>query len=443
VERAFFSSIITKLNGGMSLKRLRASCAESSKTPGNDTIVTSINNALQSSSDATVEYGSAPVFGPMLQVKSLSFNSNAESEVWLKKARVDAIIGASPSSRSGVVTAVRCYLAFCVNARIDELALPPKADILLAWSTQFRNHLTFRNYIALLRTACQILDVSTAGFDPGLLRKATVAIEKRLLWKPREKFFITAEMLQRLLPLLSERYSFNMSMLFLVSYIFLLRLPSEAVHMVKVSPQDVAARCQSQICVDASSLRLTLARRKNMLRGSTMFRTCWCGSNAHKTSLCPIHVFGMWLQSLPAGTSLFAGISPKSALAALRDCLHIMGVSNFALYRTHDLRRGHAQDMVNWGARLCEILAAGQWRSPSFMAYIDVASLECAAAVEAHQDDSSGDEDEQLTSDRTEAVVVDDPEVQRQALDHKLSNMKNIVSSIVSAPLRSDVYQID
>jgi hypothetical protein len=42
-----------------------------------------------------------------------------------------------------------------------------------------------------------------------------------------------------------------------------------------------------------------------------------------------------------------------------------------ASYGTHDIRRGHAKDLQMSGASLAETLAAGQWRSPAFMKYLD------------------------------------------------------------------------
>jgi hypothetical protein len=83
-----------------------------------------------------------------------------------------------------------------------------------------------------------------------------------------------------------------------------------------------------------------------------------------------------------------------------------------ATYTTRDFRRGHAQDLVDagWpfvalhfhglascslGARIGEILRAGEWRSPAFMAYLDVTALEAAAVVEA----ALGEEDSELGSD--------------------------------------------
>ena len=62
-------------------------------------------------------------------------------------------------------------------------------------------------------------------------------------------------------------------------------------------------------------------------------------------------------------------------------------------FRTHDLRRGHAQDLADSGAPLVDILNAGQWRSPAFLEYLDINSLERDAVLQAHGDEASSDDD--------------------------------------------------
>ena len=52
----------------------------------------------------------------------------------------------------------------------------------------------------------------------------------------------------------------------------------------------------------------------------------------------------------------------------------------------------HARDLQANGAPLHTILAAGEWRSPAFLQYLDVNELEADAVVEAHMDESSGDD---------------------------------------------------
>ena len=178
-------------------------------------------------------------------------------------------------------------------------------------------------------------------------------------------------------------------MLFLVSYVFLLRMPSEALPMVTVGGGIGAPGEQSVIYLEDEVVHLKLAKRKNRQKGSLLKRSCWC--KACRLT-CPVHVLWQYLSSQPAGFRPFEKISAAKALCRLRDILQVLKVPEFESYRTHDFRRGHARDMQADGASLGEILAAGQWRSPAFMSYMEYHELEHDAVVEAHLVESS-DED--------------------------------------------------
>ena len=45
------------------------------------------------------------------------------------------------------------------------------------------------------------------------------------------------------------------------------------------------------------------------------------------------------------------------------------------------------------GASLYEILAAGEWKSPAFMAYLDLNCLDRDLVVQAHMDEEASEED--------------------------------------------------
>ena len=96
---------------------------------------------------------------------------------------------------------------------------------------------------------------------------------------------------------------------------------------------------------------------------------------------------------MPVGGALFSGFSSALVLRCLRSRLASLGVPSAELYRTHDFRRGHAQDLLARGATLREILEAGGWRSPAFLRYLDLVELEREAVVEAHllESDSDGE----------------------------------------------------
>ena len=130
------------------------------------------------------------------------------------------------------------------------------------------------------------------------------------------------------------------AMLYALSYIFMLRVPSEGLPM-RVGPMPQGS-AQSVIECGESELILHLRRRKNRPMGGSMTRPCWCKSSP---STCPVHMFGRCIKKIASGTALFASISSRRALDKLRYILDDIGVVDAHKYRTHDLRRGHARDM--------------------------------------------------------------------------------------------------
>ena len=145
--------------------------------------------------------------------------------------------------------------------------------------------------------------------------------------------------------------------------------------------------------MEDGSLVIVLARRKNKAHGSRLTRKCWC---ERSSTTCPVHVIGHMVNTLAHGTPLFTGWTAPTALVELRRLLGVTGVRHAELYWCHDIRRGHALDLQLAGSPLHEILAAGEWRSPAFLQYLDRHALERDMVHEAQglEDalDSDGDE---------------------------------------------------
>ena len=105
---------------------------------------------------------------------------------------------------------------------------------------------------------------------------------------------------------------------------------------------------------------------------------------------------GKFFATLVIGTKPFAGLSPAKALPNLRQILNELGIPRANEYRTHDLRRGHADDIAKTGGRLIELLQMGEWadKSMAYMSYLDYMKLEAETVVNAHgTDDASSDEE--------------------------------------------------
>ena len=91
------------------------------------------------------------------------------------------------------------------------------------------------------------------------------------------------------------------------------------------------------------------------------------------------------------GTVPFEVFGPAVCLAKLRRRLRELEVPKAGLYKLHDFRRGHAQDLLESGAGLALILKAGEWKSAAFLAYVDWSRLEEKAVLEAQLADSDGE----------------------------------------------------
>ena len=178
----------------------------------------------------------------------------------------------------------------------------------------------------------------------------------------------------------------DLAMLCLAGYTFLLRVPSEGIPIAAHEFQGAGAPV---FRIHADTVELWLPKRKNRMHPVSILRKCWCKTDA---ATCPVHVLGAYFKELSESAQPFIGMSQGSVLDGIRRMLAAMAVPSAALYRTHDLRRGHAEDMRINGASLGEILRAGDWRSPAFLHYLDAEQLELDRTVEAHLDDSSGEE---------------------------------------------------
>jgi hypothetical protein len=334
--------------------------------------------------------------GPTAAVRGLDkalFDSEDGRYEWVRRARMDAIIGSAPLSIPSAISALRCWGAFAdkaLGANGDHF--PPTIEGLLSWSRLFRCSRTFANYVAKVRLACHIADVSATNVDDPAIACAKAAIRKAEP-PPMPKLFIKKPLLVRLWRAARLEGDMVTACLYLMAYTFMLRVPSEALPL-RVGSVGMSERpelgAHSACAIIDGSLVLCLSRRKNRQHGSRLTREGWCDRDSET---CPVHVLGAWLTTFLVGAHPFSSISAARALANLRGHLVLLGVDKARHYRLHDFRRGHAQDMSENGATLCEILAAGEWRSPAFLVYLDAAELETRAVIEACQAESGGESD--------------------------------------------------
>ena len=92
----------------------------------------------------------------------------------------------------------------------------------------FRCERTFENYLGHARVGCLLAGKPDQVFDEPALRRAKVAIKKRLLFIPRERMFIRHPMLLKSLKHANEVPKWKLTVPWmLAAYVFMTRVPSE------------------------------------------------------------------------------------------------------------------------------------------------------------------------------------------------------------------------
>lgn len=330
--------------------------------------------------------------GKLLQA---SWHSGEERTEWLEKARTQAIAGSCPKSHASVLSGMRFYSWFAMNMlQLRGDLLPPSIDSLLQYSRLFKHDRTFSNYLSALKLACELQGKSVDVFQHPSIRRAKQSIKKRKLNPPKEHTWIDLQLLELLLSLVITRPELrDMMMLFIASYAFLLRLPSEGLPMAARSCPAGAETPVFSI-TDEGEAKLWFPCRKHKLYPTYLLRKCWCKASP---TTCPVHILGSYMQSHSAGHQPFAHIRADQARLALRMMLAEIGVPNAEHYGTKVFRRGHTEDMVEHGSRIGEIAEAGTWSSRAFSDYLSKFRLERDRVAEAKccpAEDSSSESDD-------------------------------------------------
>jgi hypothetical protein len=202
---------------------------------------------------------------------------------------------------------------------------------------------------------------------------------------PAEKFRTRRAAVAALVRLARNENDLVSAWLYVLSYAFLLRVPSEAVGIMlgyngELHDGQLPGGQHSRLNMIGDSLCLQLYRRKHKPHGSKMRRSCWC---AECRDTCPVHALANMFSVTEATARPFM-LRAGSINAVLRRRLAIMDTPQAASYDTRCFRRGHAEDIAHSDSGLREILAAGEWSSKRFREYLDVERLEDAAVVAAH-----------------------------------------------------------
>jgi hypothetical protein len=235
---------------------------------------------------------------------------------FLENSRAAAVMGNCPKSRKNFRSGVTLWCSFVKALHgQEEAGWPPRLDDMLAWTHSFTCLGTFCNYEGQVRTAAIALGLPVpAACDPAL-KRARGAIAKRMLSAPRPKVFLQRSTVFNMLAVDTEM----LGMLWVASYVFLLRVPSEALPMAKGGEGVVGQSVLS--LVDPTTVELRLGCRKNKPRGERLRRSCSCRDSG-RHPMCPVHaLWHAFFAKLEPGAQPWAHLAPRAVISHIRGTL--------------------------------------------------------------------------------------------------------------------------
>ena len=154
---------------------------------------------------------------------------------WVAEARVTAVLGSCPHTLQSLQSGVNNYLSYCeIALGSREAGLPPTVDTLLGWSHTHRCAGTFSNYVGHVASYCLAVGIECPSTSHPAVCRAKQAIAKRLLFVSPEQRFIQHCMLKNMIRATEKGLEAEaFAMLCLFYYLFLLRVPSEALPVVR------------------------------------------------------------------------------------------------------------------------------------------------------------------------------------------------------------------
>ena len=306
-----------------------------------------------------------------------------------------ALLAVAPTSLPNIASALRCWHRFVTDVlNMDATStLPPLCDDhVILYTCIFRNSGTCKNYLSSLRFGCRVADVGFA-WDTPRLQQALRGVAKRTVLAPKPRRRIMRHLMLALFKYAHSENNYEESCLYAFAFLFLFRLEKECLPLEVGTPLESESHSpslpfgrHSSCWLEGNELVVRLRSRKNKMRGSTLRRACMCHVSPGSWEVCPVHVLGALLTGKAPGAPVFPFWHDQTGAAvrhSLRRRLILLGVPNATEFGLQSFRRGHAQQILDDGGTLVDVLRAGQWSSPAFLLYLDYAEVENSAVIDS------------------------------------------------------------
>ena len=282
----------------------------------------------------------------------------------------------------------KSYFDFC--AFLGESPLPVRELTVMRYVALFSNARSAMQYVNALRWVCDSLGfpVDNAAYLQldGRLQLVGPWHTRRLSQLIRGAMKSTApvkrapaimwDLATRLVDHAWRMGDADHALVYVFASVFMLRVANE---LIPIEFDGTHSKIVESLDADGGAqIVIHFASRKNRQEGASVRRRCLCagdpGSGRRPVMhlLCPVHAFAGWRRvRANRHGRVFPGLNYTSFVRVLRAHLRALAVPDADTFATHGFRRGTAQQMLREGSNLGEILAAGDWRSPVFLQYLE------------------------------------------------------------------------
>ena len=256
---------------------------------------------------------------PMLRAQGLSRATAGDRDcrAFLKAAEKHNITRSTKGSLRSVASGIRSYGRFCDV--LGRAPFPPAESTVRSRINLFKPGRTYKNYMAHLKKAFLLLEMDIARDIPAIRTIAqglensqgrSFAFPNYLL--PKDILYIRDH----------EGAGSPFSPLAFISYLFSLRVPSEALQIRRAYADDPLTEFVPQADKALLGLRqykgqqmmvLKFAFRENIRGGCVLFRPClWSEQDNRARAICPVHsIWPMITDRTPVGARIFDKFPPQ------------------------------------------------------------------------------------------------------------------------------------
>lgn len=254
---------------------------------------------------------------------------------------------------------------------------------MLAFLNIFLNMHTGASYVGTVRWAVKLRGLSREWDTEqiALAIKGGKKLTLRMLGAKLDlRKVLNSKLVHQVVALSDQMCTDQSSVLYLLSWYYLMRVVSEAIPLEPRRHSAVWMKEEGQL-----TIRWT--RRKHRPRGAVMKRPCMCEEVGPQ--FCVVCRTKPYLVHGQKGARLFDD-SSYTHIQRLRRYLALLAVEDATSYTWKAFRSGRATEMAAMGFTLGQVLAAGDWHSVAMLKCIretEADTLECVRQAAENSDD--------------------------------------------------------